>query len=71
MIQLGYEPLGEAGIPGRRYDRKGGNHRTHHVHMFQFDHHEEIDRHIAVKDYLRAHPELAEKYRCLKARLAK
>ncbi|MDA7027055.1 GrpB family protein [Bacillus sp. CLL-7-23] len=71
MIQLGYEPLGEAGISGRRYYRKGGKHRTHHVHMFQFDHDEEIERHIAFRDYLRAHREQAEKYGCLKARLAK
>nr|WP_309244873.1 GrpB family protein [Bacillus sp. WMMC1349] len=39
--------------------------------MFQFDHDGEIERHIAVRDYLRVHPEQAEKYGCLKARLAK
>ena len=32
---LGYEYLGEFGIPGRRYLRKGGDERTHQRHIFQ------------------------------------
>lgn len=70
MIELGYEPLGEFGIKGRRYFRKGGEHRTHHVHMFQFDNEMEINRHLAVRDYLRSHPEEAKQYGDLKAKLA-
>ncbi|MED1740802.1 GrpB family protein [Bacillus swezeyi] len=70
MIAFGYEPLGEFGIPERRYYRKGGDKRTHQIHMFQFDNREEIDRHLAVRDYLRAHPEDAEMYGRFKARLA-
>ena len=31
---LGYEYLGEFGIPGRRYMRRGGDERTHQVHVF-------------------------------------
>ena len=31
---LGYEYLGEFGIPGRRYLRKGGDERTHQMHIF-------------------------------------
>ena len=70
MIALGYEPLGEYGIKGRRYFRKGEDNRTHQMHMFQFDNVQEIDRHLAVRDYLRKHPEAARAYGDLKAKLA-
>ncbi|MEX0975002.1 MAG: GrpB family protein [Bacillota bacterium] len=33
MEALGYEGLGEFGLPGRRYFRKGGYAWTHHVHV--------------------------------------
>ena len=32
--RIGYEYLGEFGIPGRRYLRKGGDERTHQIHIF-------------------------------------
>ncbi|ELK44353.1 GrpB family protein [Halobacillus sp. BAB-2008] len=70
LLALGYEPLGEMGIPGRRYFRKGGENRTHQIHVFQKDNHHEIDRHLAVRDYLRAHEEAAAAYGALKASLA-
>jgi GrpB-like predicted nucleotidyltransferase (UPF0157 family) len=35
MEELGYEALGENGLPGRRYFQKGGNARTHHVHVYE------------------------------------
>lgn len=62
MKSLGYEPKGEYGIKGRRFFMKGGENRTHHVHIFQQDNKEAIDRHLAVRDYLRAHKKEAEKY---------
>ncbi|WP_019536788.1 GrpB family protein [Paenibacillus ginsengihumi] len=34
MMRLGYEPRGEQGIAGRRYFAKGGDQRTHHVHIY-------------------------------------
>ncbi len=67
---LGYEPMGEFGIPGRRYFRKGGNNRTHHVHVFDARNREDIDRHLAVRDFLRAHPGAAREYGALKRGLA-
>lgn len=70
MAGLGYEVLGENGLPGRRYFRKGGENRTHHVHVFQHDNLSEINRHLAVRDFLRAHPEKAEIYGNLKEKLA-
>ena len=68
--QLGYECMGEFGIPGRRYFRKGGKHRTHQIHIFQEDNRQDIVRHLAVRDYLRAHPEDADRYAALKQELA-
>ena len=32
---LGYECMGEFGIAGRRYFRKGREKRTHHLHLFE------------------------------------
>ncbi|MFD3262223.1 GrpB family protein [Paenibacillus lentus] len=34
---LGYEVMGEFGIKGRRYFRKGGDDRTHQIHAFQYE----------------------------------
>lgn len=68
---LGYECMGEFGIPGRRYFRKGGDERTHQIHMFAESSRRDIQRHLAVRDYLRAHREAAEEYGRLKAGLAK
>ena len=67
---LGYEYLGEFGIPGRRYLRKGGDERTHQVHIFAADDRENIVRHLAVRDYLRTHPAAREAYGALKRELA-
>lgn len=70
MAALGYEAKGEFGIPGRRYFRKSPRRRTHHVHAFQFDNRHEIERHVALRDYLIAHPEAARRYAELKADLS-
>lgn len=67
---LGYECMGEFGIEGRRYFRKGGDNRTHQMHIFQYTNETEIIRHLAVRDYLRAHPDEAALYGELKTLLA-
>ena len=67
---LGYEYMGKFGIPGRRYLRKGGDERTHHMHVFGQDSERDIRRHLAVRDYLRCHPETAREYGALKTALA-
>jgi len=69
MVALGYEPLGEFGLPGRRYFRKGGDERTHHAHVYEMGN-SEIQRHLAFRDYLRTHPADARRYGDLKTRLA-
>ncbi len=67
---IGYEYMGEFGIPGRRYLPKGGDARTHHVHIFSTESELEIRRHLAVPEYLRHHGEDAAAYGALKSRLA-
>ncbi|NOU96615.1 GrpB family protein [Paenibacillus sp. LMG 31456] len=71
MIGLDYECMGEFGLKGRRYFRKGGDNRTHQVHVFQVENKEDINRHLAVRDYLRTHSEEAIQYGNLKESLAK
>ncbi|WP_077356393.1 GrpB family protein [Virgibacillus halodenitrificans] len=66
---IGYEAAGEWGISGRRLFRKGGENRTHHLHVYQSDH-PEIERHLIVRDYLRTHPKEATMYSRLKEKLA-
>ncbi|MDY0395845.1 GrpB family protein [Virgibacillus halophilus] len=70
MEQLGYAAMGEYGIAGRRFFRKGESRRTCHVHVFQEDNRSDIRRHLAVRDYLRAHQETAREYGDLKEKLA-
>lgn len=69
LREHGYEELGEFGLPGRRFFRKGGDVRTHHVHVYAVGN-PEIDRHLAFRDYLRARPDEAQAYQKLKVRLA-
>lgn len=69
MSALGYDVAGEWGIPGRRLFRKGGESRTHHIHMYPQGH-PEIQRHLIFRDYLRANPEEAERYAKRKEELA-
>lgn len=68
--QLGYEYLGEFGLPGRRYLRKGGDNRTHQIHAYQYDNISEIQRHICFRNYLRKHRDVALQYGELKIKLA-
>jgi GrpB-like predicted nucleotidyltransferase (UPF0157 family) len=68
---LGYEALGEFGIPGRRYFRRddAAGVRTHQVHAFAAGS-PQVDRHLAFRDHLIAHPDVARAYGELKAALA-
>ena len=69
MAELGYEAKGENGISGRRYLQKGGDERTHHLHIYEKDN-KDIFRHLAFRDYLRVNKEDAKQYGDLKAALA-
>jgi GrpB-like predicted nucleotidyltransferase (UPF0157 family) len=68
IVRFGYECMGEAGLPGRIYFRKGAP-RTHHIHFVEH----ECDfwvRHLLFRDTLRARPDLVEQYSALKRGLA-
>jgi GrpB-like predicted nucleotidyltransferase (UPF0157 family) len=65
MEAVGYEYLGEYGIPGREFFRKGGDRRTHHVHAVELGGPQWV-RHLAFRDYLRAHPDEAARYAAAK-----
>jgi GrpB-like predicted nucleotidyltransferase (UPF0157 family) len=61
FLALGYECKGEHGIAGRRYYQKGGDNRSHQIHAFNRDS-VGIRRHLAFRDYLIAHPQIAQQY---------
>jgi GrpB-like predicted nucleotidyltransferase (UPF0157 family) len=78
---LQYECLGEFGIPDRIYFRKltntplpGQDHdgvgRTHQIHMYERGH-EQYEKQIVFRDYLRAHADAMKDYEALKRELAR
>ena len=71
MRRIGYEAMGEFGIGGRRYFRRDNvaGVRTEQVHTFAAES-LHVRRHLAFRDFLRAHAELAQEYSQLKQRLA-
>jgi GrpB-like predicted nucleotidyltransferase (UPF0157 family) len=71
MQSLGYEVMGEFGIKDRRFFRKDNQAgiRTHHIHTFEINS-AQIIRHLAFRDYMCAHPDVAQKYSDLKRKLA-
>ncbi len=69
MTKNGYECLGENGLLGRRFFSKGGDNRSHHLHVFQ-DGNPEILRHLLFRDFMNSHVEAAEAYSQLKIELA-
>ena len=68
MRSLGYWYAGEFGIAGRHLFVKGAP-RTHHAHML-VDGSIEARRHLAVRDVLRANPDMSTRYASLKQDLA-
>ena len=70
---LGYEWRGEFGIPGRRFvSLVAGTPPTRlfNVHCFAASL-PDVDRHLAFRDYMRAHPEKAKAYEAEKFRAQK
>jgi GrpB-like predicted nucleotidyltransferase (UPF0157 family) len=70
LAGMGYQPVGEYGIPGRRFFYKGTSElRSHHLHVYQAGN-PHIMRHLAFRDYMRTHPVSARAYSRLKESLA-
>jgi GrpB-like predicted nucleotidyltransferase (UPF0157 family)/gamma-glutamylcyclotransferase (GGCT)/AIG2-like uncharacterized protein YtfP len=71
MESIGYEVMGEFGIPGRRYFRKDDEDgaRTHQLHVFAAGS-RQVTRHLAFRDFLITHPRAAKEYSDLKIKLA-
>jgi len=70
---LGYEyqPRLEADIPERRFFGKGVPPREQHYHLHMVELRSDFwERHLLFRDYLRAHPEVAQEYQRLKTQLA-
>jgi GrpB-like predicted nucleotidyltransferase (UPF0157 family) len=69
LEEVGYQSLGEHNIQGRRFFIKGGEERSHHLHVFQKGN-KQIERHVAFREFMIANKEEAEQYGCLKQELA-
>lgn len=71
LERLRYLAKGEFGIPGRRYFYRNNTAgvRTHQIHSFQAGS-AGVIRHLAFRDFLCAHPDIALSYSLLKQRLA-
>lgn len=67
LYGIGYEMLGEAGIPGRLYLRKrSGPSYNVHITLFNGD---IWNNNLSIRNYLRANPMEAERYGALKKRI--
>jgi GrpB-like predicted nucleotidyltransferase (UPF0157 family) len=67
---IGYEDKGDGGVPGRRFFAKGTEaKRTHHLNFCEMNSFF-WRSHLAFRDFLELHPEIAREYSALKRRLA-
>jgi GrpB-like predicted nucleotidyltransferase (UPF0157 family) len=70
LQSLGYVGWGENGLPGRRFFAKSAEksgQRLVHLHVYG-ERSSEITRHLAFRDYLRAHEAVASAYEREKTR---
>ena len=66
LQESGYYLWGEYGLPGRRlFTRDAGGVRTHNLHFYPAGH-ADIERHLAFRDYLRAHASIRDDYAAVK-----
>jgi GrpB-like predicted nucleotidyltransferase (UPF0157 family) len=71
LATIGYEHQGEKGIPGRHaFHGNFDSSPAHHLYVCTSSD-GEFHRHVALRDYLRAHPADAAAYGALKQRLAR
>lgn len=70
LAAIGFAAWGENGIPGRRYFTvELAGERVAHLHAFATGD-PGLTRHLAFRDYLRTHPDIAAEYGGLKQRVA-
>lgn len=68
LEELGYHYQGELGVPGRHFFRRGSP-RSHHLHLVE-PNSEVWQKQVLFRDFLRVHPESAQRYDTLKRELA-
>ena len=66
---IGYEYFGEARVEGRLYFRKRDDEGAHYNVSVVLHQGEHWQNYLAVRDYLREHPSVAEEYGALKRRI--
>jgi GrpB-like predicted nucleotidyltransferase (UPF0157 family) len=69
LATLGYDHLGDLGIFGREAFRPPEGSPAHNLYVCRHDS-PSLANHLALRDHLRGHPELAHAYGALKKRLA-
>ncbi|MFE6690198.1 GrpB family protein [Streptomyces sp. NPDC057743] len=69
LRSLGYAHEGDLGIPGREAFAAPEGTPAHHLYVCAADS-TELARHLAFRDFLRAHPESSRRYGALKRELA-
>ena len=69
LAEVGYEHRGDLGVSGREAFRANASNIQHHLYVCPPSI-REYDRHIAFRNYLRAHPADANAYGLLKRELA-
>jgi GrpB-like predicted nucleotidyltransferase (UPF0157 family) len=69
LTALGYDHLGDLGIVGREAFRPPEGSPAHNLYVCRADS-PSLANHLALRDHLRRHPELAHAYGTLKKRLA-
>ena len=71
LATIGYRHEGDLGIPGREaFAYEGKSHlMKHHLYVCAEDS-EELKRHLAFRDYLRAHPDAVSEYSRIKREAA-
>jgi GrpB-like predicted nucleotidyltransferase (UPF0157 family) len=69
LSTLGYEHRGDLGVEGREAFTTPRSMPAHHLYLCPSDS-LALRNHLAVRDYLRAHPDVAREYGALKKRLA-
>ncbi len=70
LANMGYVHTGDQGVPGRQVMKPPNHGPNHHLYVCPSDS-PELARHLAFRDYLRAHPEEVRAYSTLKKELAR